>query len=181
MPNRRMRDAQSSHRLLRSASRNRRAPTSCFLMRGFFLSDSLSSRRVTGKFLMPCHDRPVSWRLYPANPPVQFVEHFPTVCAQFLLDSCREIASDALRQRARLADIRPSAGRLPTPQLLAMVGAWVASLPRPPGPPLSGGTAVAVTAALLPTPAEGQCQGVPPDQCPAGGHLLVPMLPGRPA
>jgi hypothetical protein len=37
--------------------------------------------------------------------------------------------ADALRQRARLADTWPSAGPLPTPPLLAMVRAWVASLP----------------------------------------------------
>jgi hypothetical protein len=63
------------------------------LMPSFFLSESLSSRRVTEKFLMPGHDRPSPRRLHPAHPPVQFVEHFPTVCAQFLLDSCRKLAA----------------------------------------------------------------------------------------
>lgn len=50
----------------------------------------------------------------------------------------------------------------------AMVAAWVAPLP----PPLSGGIAVVVTAALLPAPL-GSVQGVPPDQCPVGSHSLV--------
>jgi hypothetical protein len=63
------------------------------LTRGFFHSESLSSRRVTEEFLKPCPDRPAPWRLYPAYPPVQFVEHFPTVRAQFLLDSCRKLAT----------------------------------------------------------------------------------------
>jgi predicted kinase len=46
------------------------------------------------------------------------------------------------------------AGPLPAPPTLSvMVRAWVASLPCSPGPPLSGGTAVAVTAASLPAPA----------------------------
>jgi hypothetical protein len=55
--------------------------------------------------------------------------------------------------------------------LSAMVtawAAWVASL----SPPLSGGIAVVVTAALLPAPL-GSVQDVPPDQGPAGNHSCV--------
>ena len=55
--------------------------------------------------------------------------------------------------------------------LSAMVTAWVAwaaSL----SPPLSGGIAVVVTAALLPAPL-GSVQDVPPDQCPVGSHSCV--------
>ena len=63
--------------------------------------------------------------------------------------------------------------------LSAMVTAWVAwaaSL----SPPLSGGIAVVVTAALLPAPL-GSVQDVPPDQCPRRQPLACfLMLPGRP-
>ncbi len=63
------------------------------LTRGFFLSEFLSPRRVIEKFLKPCPDRPTPRRLYPAHPAVQFEEHFPTVCAQLLLNSCRKLAA----------------------------------------------------------------------------------------
>jgi hypothetical protein len=56
--------------------------------------------------------------------------------------------------------------------LCVMVAAWVASLPCTSAPPLSGGIAVAVTAASLPAP-WGSVPGVPPDQCPAGSHSRV--------
>jgi len=56
----------------------------------------------------------------------------------------------------------------------AMVAAWVASLPCRPAPPLSGGTAVAVTAASLPA-LPGSVPGVPPDQCPVGSHSLASL------
>jgi hypothetical protein len=74
--------------------------------------------------------------------------------------------------------------RLPiTPTLSAMVKAWVASLPCPPGPPLSGGTAVAITAASLSAPAGVSARAyrrisVLPA---ATRNSHVPMLPGRPA
>ena len=55
-----------------------------------------------------------------------------------------------------------------------MVMAWVASLPCRSAPPLSGGIAVAVTAASLPAPL-GSVPGVPPDQCPAGSHSRVSL------
>src|SRR5437867_6925380 len=59
-----------------------------------------------------------------------------------------------------------------------MVTPWVASLPCRPGPPLSGGTAVAVTVASSPVPAGISARGVPPDQCPAGSHSRVPCVVG---
>ena len=47
--------------------------------------------------------------------------------------------------------------------------------------PLSGGIAVAVTAASLPVP-PGSVSGVPPDRCPAGSQLaFLAVLPDHPA
>ena len=59
----------------------------------------------------------------------------------------------------------------PALALSAMVTAWVAWVASL-SPPLSGGIAVVVTAALLPAPL-GSVQDVPPDQCPVGSHSCV--------
>jgi hypothetical protein len=79
---------------------------------------------------------------------------------------------EAAALRVALAGAAPA--RVTVLALSAMVAAWVASLPCVPGPPLSGGTAVAVTAASLPALLRS-VPGVPPDQCPVGSHSRVSL------
>jgi hypothetical protein len=64
---------------------------------------------------------------------------------------------------------------------VAMVAAWVASLPCSPGPPLSGGTAVAVTAASLPTPAGVSARAYRRISVLPAATCMFQLLPGRPA
>ncbi|HEX3957783.1 MAG TPA: hypothetical protein VHZ03_14290, partial [Trebonia sp.] len=73
----------------------------------------------------------------------------------------RELLSEA---RFRAAAVLPGAGpaQVTVLALSAMVTAWVAWVASL-SPPLSGGIAVVVTAALLPAPL-GSVQDVPPDQ-----------------
>jgi hypothetical protein len=65
------------------------------------------------------------------------------------------------------------------PTLSAMVKACAAALPWISGPPPSGGTETAATAASSPAPVRGRCQDVPPDQCPVGSRSRLPVLPGH--
>jgi predicted kinase len=74
--------------------------------------------------------------------------------------------------------------RMPiTPTLSAMVKAWVASLPCPPGPPPSGGTAAAITAASLSAPAGVSAMAYRRiSVMPADSRMFLccrPVLPGQ--
>lgn len=73
----------------------------------------------------------------PGRAEVACADHL-TLCNQSIVirRDCVRCAETA----SKLADTQTFSGRLPTPPLLAMVRAWVASLPCSPGPPLSGGT-----------------------------------------
>ena len=75
-----------------------------------FLGTFLVSRRVAKKLLLPRFNRPAAERVYPEHAPFLYVEHFPAVFPQLILD--------ADRQDAALRLERPGVGILVVPGII---------------------------------------------------------------